>query len=145
MEILGIGFGELLLIVLIILILFGPKEMVKTGRTLGQWLNRLVHSPTYQVLTKTGEELKNLPRNLMREANLEEFQKDMREIGKDMQGQTKSIGSALASSFDEKKIFDSLDSTAKKGQEEAQPKEVQKEAQKEEAPEKPTPDSPKEN
>jgi len=140
MEIFGIGFGELLLIVLIILILFGPKEMVKTGRTLGQWLNRLVRSPTYQALTKTGEELKNLPRNLMREANLEDFQKEMREIGKDVQKQTKSIGGALASSFDEKKVFDSLDTAAKTGQQEAQPAEPQEE----ETPEDPTPDSPKE-
>jgi Sec-independent protein translocase protein TatA len=110
MEILGIGFGELLLIVLIILILFGPKEMVKTGRTLGQWLNRMVRSPTYQVLTKTGEEIKNLPRNLMREANLQEVEQEVREIGQSVRGQ---IGGSFASSFDENKIFEALEAGKK--------------------------------
>jgi Sec-independent protein translocase protein TatA len=130
MEIFGIGFGELLLIVLIILILFGPKEMVKTGKTLGQWLNRMVRSPTYQVLTKTGEELKNLPRNLMREANLQEFEKDFQQIGEDVKGQTKAIGGALASSFDENKIFAPQEQTAqnKQEQQEAQPEQPEQEA-----------------
>ncbi|MDX9993656.1 MAG: twin-arginine translocase TatA/TatE family subunit [Anaerolineales bacterium] len=102
MEILGIGAGELLLIALLILILFRPKDMVATGKNLGQWLNRIVHSPTYKLLTKTGEELKNLPRNLMREANIDEFN----QIGKDLNEQTQSIGRTLARSFDEKQIFE---------------------------------------
>ncbi|MFO7585566.1 MAG: twin-arginine translocase TatA/TatE family subunit [Anaerolineales bacterium] len=121
MEILGIGFGELLLIVLIILILFGPKEMVKTGKTLGQWLNQLVRSPTYKALTKTGEELKNLPRNLMREANLEGFQDEIRQIGKDVHGQAKSIGGAFANSFDRKQVFSELDAATQAKQQEEPP------------------------
>jgi hypothetical protein len=121
MEILGIGFGELLLIVLIILILFGPKEMVKTGKTLGRWLNQLVHSPTYKALTKTGEELKNLPRNLMREANLEGFQDEIRQIGKDVHGQAKSIGGALASSLDKEQGFRSLEAATQAKQKEEPP------------------------
>jgi Sec-independent protein translocase protein TatA len=98
MEILGIGIPELLFIVLLILILFGPKEMVKTGRTLGRWLNQMVNSPTYKLLTRTGSELKNLPRNLMREANLDEYQQDIRTIGEDVAKKTSAI-------FDEKDIF----------------------------------------
>jgi Sec-independent protein translocase protein TatA len=124
MEILGIGFGELLFIVLIILILFGPKEMVKTGKTLGQWLNQLVRSPTYKALTKTGEELKNLPRNLMREANLEEFQgfqDEIRQIGKSVHGQAKSIGGALASSLDKEQVFRSLEAATQAKQKEDSP------------------------
>ncbi len=119
MEILGIGFGELLLIVLIILILFGPKEMVKTGRTLGQWLNQMVRSPTYQVLTKTGEEIKNLPRNLMREANLQDFQEDINKIDATIREQTKEINDSMARSFDENKIFEAR--KAEKGEKETAP------------------------
>lgn len=114
MEILGIGFGELLLIVLIILILFGPKEMVKTGKTLGQWLNQMVRSPTYQVLTKTGEELKNLPRNLMREANLQDLQEDINKIDTTIRGQAKEIGDSLNRSFDENKIFEGTETGNRK-------------------------------
>lgn len=113
MEILGIGIPELLLIVLLILILFGPKDMIATGRTLGKWLNQLVRSPTYKLLTKTGEELKNLPRNLMRETNLEEYKKEMQQIGKDLNNTTQSIGGSLTRSFDERKIFEQPVSDAK--------------------------------
>lgn len=105
MEILGVGIPELLFIVLLILVLFGPKDMITTGKTLGRWLNQLVRSPTYKLLTKTGDELRNLPRNLMRESNLEEYTKEMQQISQEMKEHSQQIGSSLARSFDEKQIF----------------------------------------
>jgi len=92
MEILGIGIAELLFIVLLILILFKPKDMVNTGKTLGGWLNRMVNSPTYKLLTRTGSELKNLPRNLMKESNLEKHIKELESAG---EGITKKSTSFL--------------------------------------------------
>jgi sec-independent protein translocase protein TatB len=71
MEVLGIGPSELVMVVLIALIVLGPRDMQKAGRTLGQWLNALVHSDSWKVVQKTSHELRNLPTNLMREANLE--------------------------------------------------------------------------
>jgi Sec-independent protein translocase protein TatA len=71
MDVLGIGPSELVLVVLIALIVLGPRDMQKAGRTLGQWLNALVHSDSWKVVQKTSHELRNLPTNLMREANLE--------------------------------------------------------------------------
>jgi sec-independent protein translocase protein TatB len=71
MEILGIGWQELLFIVVIALIVLGPKDMQKAGRTIGRWLNQLVQSDSWKVFQKTSSELRNLPRNLMREANME--------------------------------------------------------------------------
>lgn len=106
MEILGIGIPELLFIVLLILVLFGPKDMITTGKTLGRWLNQLVRSPTYKLLTKTGDELRNLPRNLMRESNLEEYTKEMQQLSREMRDQSQQIGSSLARSFDEKQVFE---------------------------------------
>jgi Sec-independent protein translocase protein TatA len=80
MEILGIGAPELALIVLIALIVLGPKDMQKAGRTIGRWLNSMVHSDSWRVVQKTSHELRNLPNNLMREANLE-----MMRAGEDIQ------------------------------------------------------------
>ena len=71
MEILGIGWQELIFIVIIALIVLGPKDMQKAGRSLGRWLNQLVQSDGWKVFQKTSSELRNLPRNLMREANME--------------------------------------------------------------------------
>jgi len=76
MEILGIGAPELAFIVIIALIVLGPKDMQKAGRTIGRWLNDLVHSEGWRVFQKTSRELRNLPSSLMREANYELIKTD---------------------------------------------------------------------
>ena len=80
MEIFGIGASELVFILIIALIVLGPKDMQKAGRTVGRWLNQLMRSDGWKVFQKTSAELRNLPRNLMREANMEvmEIEKDLR-------------------------------------------------------------------
>jgi sec-independent protein translocase protein TatB len=80
MEIFGIGAPELAFIFLIALIVLGPKDMQKAGRTIGRWLNQLVRSDSWKVFQRTSVELRNLPRNLMREANMEvaEMEKELR-------------------------------------------------------------------
>jgi len=71
MEILGIGAPELIFIFIIALIVLGPKDMQKAGRTIGRWLNQLVRSDGWKAFQRTSREIRNLPTNLMREANLE--------------------------------------------------------------------------
>ena len=80
MEILGIGPSELIFIVIIALIVLGPKDMQKAGKTIGQYLNKLVKSDGWKAYQQTSRELRNLPTNLMREANmgLAETEKEIR-------------------------------------------------------------------
>jgi sec-independent protein translocase protein TatB len=80
MEILGIGPSEFIFVIIIALIVLGPKDMQKAGRTIGQWLNNLVKSDGWKVFQQTSRELRNLPTNLMREANmdLKEAEDDIR-------------------------------------------------------------------
>jgi sec-independent protein translocase protein TatB len=80
MEILGIGPSELIFIIIIALIVLGPKDMQKAGRTIGHWLNRLITSDGWKVMQRATKEIRNLPTNLIREANLE-----MNQINKDIQ------------------------------------------------------------
>jgi len=80
MEVLGVGPAELAFIVLIALILLGPKDMIAAGRTMGSVLRKLITSPTWQVVRHTGEELQKLPTKLMREAGLEELQDLQKEV-----------------------------------------------------------------
>jgi Sec-independent protein translocase protein TatA len=82
MEILGIGASEFVFIMLIAIIVLGPKDMQKAGRTIGRFLNQLIKSDGWKVFQKTSDELRNLPRNLMREANMEisEAEKDLRRV-----------------------------------------------------------------
>ncbi|NWG07315.1 MAG: twin-arginine translocase TatA/TatE family subunit [Chloroflexi bacterium] len=80
MEILGVGAPELLLILIIAIIVLGPKDMQKAGHTIGRWLNQLVRSDGWKIFQKTSAEMRNLPTRLMREANLEmqETEKEIR-------------------------------------------------------------------
>ena len=72
MDILGIGPLELVFILIIALIVLGPKDMVKAGRTIGKFLRQIVTSPTWHAVTKTSNEIRNLPNKLIRDAGLEE-------------------------------------------------------------------------
>jgi sec-independent protein translocase protein TatB len=84
MDIFGIGPTELVFIILIALILLGPKEMEKTGRTIGRFLRDMARSESWRAFRDTSRELRNLPNRLMREANIEDLEKDIGTIGKDV-------------------------------------------------------------
>ncbi len=77
MDILGIGPLELFFILLIALIVLGPKDMVKAGRTLGKFMRSVVTSPNWHMLQQASREIRGLPNRLIREAGIEDFQKDL--------------------------------------------------------------------
>jgi len=84
MDIFGIGPTELVFIILIALIILGPKEMEKTGRTIGRWLRNMTTSDGWRAFRDTSREIRNLPNRLIREANLEDLEKDVGKIGKEI-------------------------------------------------------------
>lgn len=87
MEFLGIGPLELLFVVIIALIVLGPKDMVKAGKTIGRTLRKIVTSPNWRAIQQTSRELRQLPNRLIREAGIEELQKNMpkpEEIGHEL-------------------------------------------------------------
>ena len=87
MDIFGIGPTEIVFIILLALILLGPKDMEKTGRTIGRFLRDLTRSDSWRAFRDTSRELRNLPNRLMREANIEdlELEKDINRIGKEIE------------------------------------------------------------
>ena len=82
MEILGISPSELVFIVIIALIVLGPKDMQKAGKTVGRWLRGIVTSDGWKVFQQTSRELRTLPNRLMREANqeLDQISKEVRGV-----------------------------------------------------------------
>ena len=60
MEILGVGPSELIFIIIIALIVLGPKDMQKAGKTIGGYLNKLVKSDGWKAFQQTSRELRNL-------------------------------------------------------------------------------------
>lgn len=104
MEFLGVGPLELLFILIIALIILGPNDMVKAGRTVGRTLRKIVMSPTWRAVQQTSRDLRNLPNRLMREAGLEEEIKDLRQTQEQLSRQVdeiRQIRSPLASAADQ--------------------------------------------
>jgi hypothetical protein len=73
MEILGIGPLEFIFIIIIALIILGPNDMIKAGRTLGSFLRKLILSPEWRTIQQASKEMRNLPNRMIREAGLEDM------------------------------------------------------------------------
>ncbi|MBM3144990.1 MAG: twin-arginine translocase TatA/TatE family subunit [Chloroflexi bacterium] len=72
MDFLGIGPLELIFILLIALIVFGPKDIARAGRTVGRFMRKVVTSEGWKSFQRASKDMRNLPNTLMREAGLEE-------------------------------------------------------------------------
>jgi sec-independent protein translocase protein TatB len=94
MELFGIGPLELLFIMIIALVVLGPRDMVKAGRSIGRFLRRTILSPNW---LKMQREIRNLPYQMMREAGLEEedlrIKADIEKAYRGNPAQTRSIPS----------------------------------------------------
>jgi len=73
-ELFGIGPLELIFIILLALIIFGPKDLEKAGRTIGRSLYKFINSDTWRTLTRTSQKIKTFPNDLMRQAQQEILQ-----------------------------------------------------------------------
>ena len=73
MEILGIGPSEFIFIILIAILVLGPKDIQKAGKTLGRLMNQVNRSDLWKLLSDTTREISDMPRKWMRDANLEEW------------------------------------------------------------------------
>ena len=85
MDIFGIGPLELFFILLIAIIVVGPRNLGKMGKTAGSFLNRLYRSESWKLFNEASKNLRNLPNRLAREAALDELdavRKDIEETSK---------------------------------------------------------------
>lgn len=89
MDILGIGPLEIIFILLIALIIFGPKDIIKASQSAGRFLRKMITSPGWNAVQQTSRDLRNLPNKLMREAGVDELQKELKEDAKSIKDMTK--------------------------------------------------------
>jgi sec-independent protein translocase protein TatB len=80
MELLGVGPLELIFIILIALVIIGPRDISKAARSAGRFLNRMYKSETWRAVTQASRNLRTLPDRLAREAELEEIRAARREL-----------------------------------------------------------------
>lgn len=77
MEILNVGPLELLLIVILALVVFGPERMVEYSRVAARMIRKIIRSPFWRDLVSTSEEIKTIPQQLIKEADLEESAREI--------------------------------------------------------------------
>ena len=71
MQIFGIGPLELLFILVIMILVLGPKGMVRAARELGKWIRKLVRSPIWSEIIDTSRKIREMPTKIIREAGIE--------------------------------------------------------------------------
>jgi Sec-independent protein translocase protein TatA len=68
----NLGLPEIIFIILIALIIFGPNQMVKSAKEVGAFLRKVSKSPYWKEVWATKRDLDELPKMLAKEAQLSE-------------------------------------------------------------------------
>jgi sec-independent protein translocase protein TatB len=89
MQILGIGPLELLLIIIVAIIVLGPKGMVNGAREVGKLIRKIVRSPVWRDVVDTSREIREFPNKIAREAGIDQ---DIRELKQTTHGVFHEIG-----------------------------------------------------
>ena len=89
MKLLNVGALEFVLILLLALIVLGPRKAVKTAGEVGRWIKNLFKSEFWQELQKTSREIQDLPKKMMDEA---EIQKTIKELDRSEAALKRGIG-----------------------------------------------------
>jgi Sec-independent protein translocase protein TatA len=64
---------ELILILLLALIIFGPNEIQQAGKTIGKSINKIIRSESWRAIDRARHDLSDLPNRLIQESGLEEL------------------------------------------------------------------------
>lgn len=98
MKVFNIGVGEILFIIILAVIIFGPENLVKSAREMGVFLRKVTKSPYWQEVWATRRDLEEIPRMLAKEANLKET---MRELELDTKGVSSQVSGAVTDLINE--------------------------------------------
>ena len=79
MEILNIGPLELIIILALMFILLGPKEMVLTAHRIGAWVRSFLRSPMWREIWGISQDIRELPKKIVSESGLEETMEELKQ------------------------------------------------------------------
>ncbi len=79
MSLFGIGPLELIFILIIMILVLGPKNMVSAAKSLGVTLRKIVKSDLWTSIMDTSREIREIPTKLIRDAGIEEDLKSIKE------------------------------------------------------------------
>lgn len=91
MDILGVGPLEFVFIVILMLLVLGPRGMVKAVRDVGEFLRKLVQSPTWKAIINSSQEIREVQTQIIKESGLDESLKEIRASTKTINQMTNNI------------------------------------------------------
>lgn len=74
----GLGITEIMFFLLIVLVVFGPKDIVKFSQSAGKFIKNLRKSELWGGVTKMSEEIRNIPDYLVEQADLKDEQETIK-------------------------------------------------------------------
>jgi Sec-independent protein translocase protein TatA len=80
MEILNIGPLEIITVLIIMIILLGPQETIRTVYRVGRFIRDVVRSPQWREITGFSKVIRKLPQQMMSETGLEKAMQEIKEI-----------------------------------------------------------------
>jgi Sec-independent protein translocase protein TatA len=93
MNFLNLGIGEIIFILIIAMIIFGPANLVKTAREIGSFIRKVTKSPYWQEVWATRRDLTEIPKMIVKEAQLDET---IRDLNKETKGMQSSLGVSVS-------------------------------------------------
>lgn len=93
MKFFNLGLSEIIFIIIIALIIFGPENMVKTAKDAGKLVRKVTRSPYWKEVWATKRELNELPKMLAKEAELDET---IRDLNKETQKMSSSVAASVS-------------------------------------------------
>ncbi len=95
MEFLGIGLPELGLILVVILLVLGPKDMAGTARRIARTIRTLSQSEFWRTTREAWKMAQEIPAELMRESGLDEARAELDKMGKDLNQWKREVDTSL--------------------------------------------------
>jgi Sec-independent protein translocase protein TatA len=111
MEILGVGPLEFVFVLILMLLLLGPKGMVKVVHDVGEFLRKLVQSPVWKSIINSSQEIREVQTQIIKESGLDQSLKDIRATTQSLNEVTNNL---VRPALDQAKI-DPISMTIPKG------------------------------
>ena len=77
MQIFNVGVLEILFILILAFVVLGPRKTLKTARDVGVWVRNLAKSPIWRDIVSASSEIRDLPRKLMDDAEVQKMVEEL--------------------------------------------------------------------
>ena len=84
MRIFNIGIREVILLLVIMLILFGPRQLQENARKTAQAIRRFVRSDTWRTFLGVYDDVNTIKDEVIRESGIREVQDSLRGLNRDL-------------------------------------------------------------